>query len=133
MKSKKMKEFSVTVAIATIMFLALTAPSFAQGFDLSQLLGGAGGGGSSPHHQGSSNQSNGDVTVQRGAAPITGTFTGKQAGDSGTQNINSQFACYPAHDPVFAQTETFICYAANGAAESGGNGQSSDDQSNANR
>jgi hypothetical protein len=83
-----------------------------QGFGgLSQLFGNGGS-----RHSGSSDQSGTAVTVQRGAAPYTGDFSGKEATSSGFHSFSSRFACYPAHDPVFAQTETFVCYAAQTSA-----------------
>ena len=79
---------------------------------LSQLFGGGGG----FRHSPSSDQSGTAVTVQRGAAPYTGEFTGKEAMGSGFHSYNGRFTCYPAHDPIFAQTETFVCYSAQTSA-----------------
>jgi hypothetical protein len=114
---------------AAILFFAPTEFVHAQGLNgLSQLFGngsqqpqGFGGlsqllgvGGS--QHSRSSDQSGTAVTVQRGAAPYTGDFSGKEATSSGFHSFSSRFTCYPARDPVFAQTETFVCYAAQTSA-----------------
>jgi len=74
---------------------------------LSQLLGGGLG-----DARNSNESSAPPVTVHRGAPPYSGTFTGRQSASSGTDNLRTEFACYPAHDPDFAQTKTFLCYAA---------------------
>jgi hypothetical protein len=85
----------------------LPGSSQAQGIDgLSQLLGGGLG---LPRNQG---QSNASVTVQRDTAPYTGMFNGKETTGSETKSLDAKFACYPAHDPAFDQTDTFVCYAA---------------------
>ena len=39
-------------------------------------------------------------------------FTGKETTGSEVKSLDAKFACYPAHDPAFDQTDTFICYAA---------------------
>jgi len=81
--------------------------SQAQGIDgLSQLL--SGGLGLSRN----SGQSSAPVTVQRNAPPYTGMFSGKETTGSETKSLDAKFACYPAHDPAFDQTDTFVCYAA---------------------
>jgi hypothetical protein len=115
--------------LAAIFFFAPAELVHAQGLNgLSQLLGngsqqtqGFGGlsqlfgvGGS--RYSRSSDQSGSAVTVQRGAAPYTGEFTGKEATSSGFHSFSSRFTCYPARDPVFAQTETFVCYSAQTSA-----------------
>jgi hypothetical protein len=103
---------TVFISATTLLLLfCLASPgsSRAQGFDgISQLLGGAGLGGLT----GNSGQSNAPITVQRNAPPYTGTFSGKESTASVTKSLDAKFACYPAHDPAFDQTETFICYAA---------------------
>jgi hypothetical protein len=119
----------IAAMLAVVFFFAPAEFLYAQGLNgLSQLLGGGsqqsqgfgglsqflGGGGSGHSH--SADQSGTAVTVQRAAAPYTGEFTGKEATSSGIRSFNSRFACYPAHDPVFAQTETFVCYAAEPSA-----------------
>ena len=86
--------------------------SQAQGIDgLSQLLGGVGLGGLTGN-SGNSGQANATITVQRNAPPYTGMFSGKKMTGSETKSLDAKFACYPAHDPAFDQTDTFICYAA---------------------
>ena len=75
---------------------------------MSQLLGGGGLGGLT----GNSGQSNAPIAVQRNAPPYTGTFSGKTTTGSEIKSLEAKFACYPAHDPAFDQTDTFICYAA---------------------
>ncbi|HJU12457.1 MAG TPA: hypothetical protein VJ728_16355 [Candidatus Binataceae bacterium] len=98
--------------VAVVFFFASAGFLNAQGFGaLSQLLG---GGAFQRSH--SSGQSGTAVTVQRGAAPYTGEFNGEERTNSGPQSFNSRFLCYPAHDPAFAQTETFVCYAAQTSA-----------------
>lgn len=87
----------------------LPVSSQAQGFDgLSQLLGGGGLGGLT----GNSGQSSAPVTIQRNTPPYTGMFSGKETTGSETKSLDAKFACYPAHDPAFDQTDTFVCYAA---------------------
>jgi hypothetical protein len=81
--------------------------SQAQGIDgLTQLLGGGLG------LSGNSAPSNAAVTVQRNDPPYTGMFSGKETTGSETKSLDAKFACYPAHDPAFDKTDTFICYAA---------------------
>jgi hypothetical protein len=109
MSSTRLKRFGAAAAVGLIVFVGSSSPSLAQSFgDLSKLLGGGSG------HSHNSNQSAAAVTVQRGAAPYTGTFIGKQTTTtgSGTDALDTQFACYPASDPAFAETKTFVCYAA---------------------
>jgi hypothetical protein len=82
--------------------------SQAQGIDgVSQLLGGLGLSGNS-----NSAQSSAPVTVQRNTSPYTGTFSGKETTGSETKSLDAKFACYPAHDPAFDKSDTFVCYAA---------------------
>jgi hypothetical protein len=98
----------VAGAVAIVLFFSSAGLLQAQGLGgLSQLLGGGG-----LEHSRGSGQSGNAVTVERGAAPYTGEFTGKEATSSGLHSFSSPFTCYPAHDSVFAQTETFVCYAA---------------------
>jgi hypothetical protein len=95
-------------ATALLVFcLILPYSSLAQGIDVSQLLGGGLGG-----LTGNSGQSNAAITVQRNAPPYAGTFSGKESTASETKSLDAKFACYPAHDPAFDQTDTFVCYAA---------------------
>ena len=95
-------------ALLLVFCLALPGSSQAQTLDgLSQLLGG----GLLGHNSGSG-QSNAPITVERNSAPYTGTFSGKESTASETKSLDAKFACYPAHDPAFDQTDTFICYAA---------------------
>src|SRR5215472_10609049 len=98
----------IAAILAAIFFFVPVEFLHAQGLGgLSQLFGGGAGG---FQHSPSSDQSGTAVTVQRGAAPYTGEFTRKEATGSGFHSYNSRFTCYPAHDPIFAQTETFVCY-----------------------
>jgi hypothetical protein len=109
MSIKWSKRFAVAIMAGLVVcLLALSGVSAAQDLSgLSQLLGGGLGHARSPSESAAT-----PVTVQRGAPPYTGTFTGRQATSSGTDNLRTEFACYPAHDPDFAQTKTFLCYAA---------------------
>jgi hypothetical protein len=109
MSIKWLKRFSAAAMAGLVAcWFALSGVSAAQDLSgSSQLLGGGLG------HTRNSNESTATpVTVQRGAPPYTGTFTGRQSTSSGTDNLRTEFACYPAHDPDFAQTKTFLCYAA---------------------
>ena len=102
-----LKGFAAATAVILALCFMLSGSSLAQGIGgLGELLGGG------SKHSRSSSQSASTVTVDRGAAPFTGTFTGKQTTSSGTNDLNSRFACFPARDPAFAQTKTFVCYAA---------------------
>ncbi len=95
-------------ATAAILLFGLITPyaSQAQGIDgLSQLLGGVGLG----HNSG---QPAATITVQRGAAPYAGMFSGKETSGSETKSLEAKFECYPAFDPAFDKTDTFVCYAA---------------------
>jgi hypothetical protein len=105
----KLNRFAVAATAGLVIcLLALSGLSSAQGFSgLSQLLSGGSG-----RARNSGQSSATAVTVQRGVAPYTGTFTGKQTTSSGSDALSTHFACYPAHDPDFAQTKTFLCYAA---------------------
>lgn len=97
----------VSAAALLLSCLALPGSSRAQGIDgLSQLLGGGLG---LPH---SSGQAAAPVTVERSAQPYKGTFSGKESAGAETKSLDAKFACYPAHDPAFEQTDTFVCYAA---------------------
>jgi hypothetical protein len=94
----KITRFTVLVGAIAIFLscFVLQGSSQAQGFDVSQLLGGVGLGG----HPGQAQTSAG-VTVERNVAPYTGTFS-----------LDAKFACYPAQDPAFDKTDAFVCYAA---------------------
>ena len=74
---------------------------------LSQLLSGGLGG-----LAGNSGQSSAPIAVERNAPPYTGMFSGKTTTGSETKSLDAKFACYPAHDPAFDQTDAFVCYAA---------------------
>lgn len=88
--------------------LMLPRSSQAQTMDgLSQLLGGLG-----LSHNAPQSNAAGPVTVQRDAPPFKGTFSGKETTGAETKSLDAKFACYPAHDPAFDQTDTFVCYAA---------------------
>jgi hypothetical protein len=104
----KIKRFTALVGATALLLafcLILPGSSQAQGVDgLSQLLGGGFG---LTHNSGQSS----NVTVQRNAPPYTGMFSGKETSASETKSLDAKFACYPAHDPAFEQTDTFVCYA----------------------
>jgi hypothetical protein len=100
--------FVTATALLLLFCLALPGSSQAQALDgLSQLLGGGLLGG---HN--SAQQSSAPIIVERNSAPYTGTFSGKESTASETKSLDAKFACYPAHDPAFDKTDTFICYAA---------------------
>jgi len=108
MRIRRSTVFVSVTALLLALCLGLPGSSYAQTADgLSQLLGGLGFG----HNSGQPGQSAAPVTVQRNAPPFTGTFTGKEASGSETKSLDAKFACYPAHDPAFDQTDTFVCYA----------------------
>jgi hypothetical protein len=73
---------------------------------ISQLLGGGLG---LPH---GAAPASAPVTVERNAQPYKGSFSGKETAGAETKSLDAKFACYPAHDPAFDQTDTFVCYAA---------------------
>jgi hypothetical protein len=100
--------FVTATAVLLLFCLVLPGSSRAQGIEgVSQLLGGLGLGGNS----GNSGQSSAPVTVERNTAPFTGTFSGKETTGSETKSLDAKLACYPAHDPAFDKTDTFVCYA----------------------
>ena len=110
----KITRFTTLVSATALLLFCLILPgsSQAQGIDgLSQLLGGAGLGGLTGN-SGNSGQSNAPVTIERNLPPYTGMFSGKETAGSETKSLDAKFACYPAHDPAFDQTDTFVCYAA---------------------
>ena len=89
---------------AGIFLILLCGQSSAQGLGaLSQLLGG------STNHSGMASHSGGAISVQRETAPYLGKFEGKQHQGSGS-HLNTQFACYPAHDAALPRTDAFVCY-----------------------
>jgi hypothetical protein len=110
MRIKRSTVFVTGAALLLVFCLVLPGSSRAQSMDgLSQLLGG----GLFGHNSGQQGQqSNAPITVERNSAPYTGTFNGKESTASETKSLDAKFACYPAHDPAFDQTDTFICYAA---------------------
>ena len=100
-----------TAAIAALIafLVALSGQAFAQGFDWSQLLGGAGGG---QRRQYSGQSGGSGVSVDRGSPPYTGKFVGKKE-DQGIENtMTAQFACFPASDADIPQSKAFVCYTA---------------------
>jgi hypothetical protein len=105
----KITRFTVLVGAIAIFLscLVLQGSSQAQGFDVSQLLGGVGLGGHPVQAQTSA-----AVTVERNVAPYTGTFSGKESTGAETKSLDAKFACYPAQDPAFDKTDAFVCYAA---------------------
>jgi|ERR1700722_4961128 len=99
--------FVSATAVLLLFCLLLPGSSRAQGIDgVSQLLGGLGLSG------GNSGKSNAPVTVERNAPPYTGMFSGKETTGSETKSLDAKFQCYPANDPAFDKTDTFVCYAA---------------------
>jgi len=113
MRIRRSTVFIGATALLLLSCLILPYSSQAQGVDgLSQLLGGLGLSGGSPGNSGNSGQANAPITVQRNAPPYTGMFNGKESTGSETRSLDAKLACYPAHDPAFDQTDTFICYAA---------------------
>jgi hypothetical protein len=101
--------FASATALLLLICLAVPGSSRAQGIDgLTQLLGGVG----LPGLSGNSGQSSAPVTVERNSAPYTGTFSGKETTGSETKSLDAKLQCYPAHDPAFDKTDTFVCYAA---------------------
>jgi hypothetical protein len=96
---------AVVLAALAACSLALPAISFAQGLDLSQLLGGG-----SKHHGGGSKSNADGVTVQRAAKPFTGKFVGKQEEQGAETTMTAEFACYPASDSALPQVKAFVCY-----------------------
>jgi hypothetical protein len=107
MSITRLKRFGAAAVVGLVVFVGSSSPSLAQSFgDLSKLLGGDSG------HSHNSNQSVASVTVQRGDAPYMGTFNGKQTTSSGSDDLSTRFACYPARAPAFSETKTFVCYAA---------------------
>ena len=106
----KIKRSTLFVGATVVLLVCLMVPgsSRAQGMDqLSQLLSGGLGGLS-----GNSGQAGAAIAVQRNAPPYTGMFSGKTTTGSETKSLDAKFACYPAHDPAFDQTDAFVCYAA---------------------
>jgi|SRR5271156_1253084 len=100
--------FVSATAFFLLLCIVLPGSSRAQGVDgLSQLLSGVGL--TKPSGQG---QSEAPVTVLRNSAPYTGMFSGKETTGSETKSLDTKFACYPANDPAFDKTDTFVCYAA---------------------
>jgi hypothetical protein len=119
-RSQLIREFRVAVIVAVTTFL-LTASgqALAQGFDLSQLLGGAGGGGGSRHQHTDGGQGNGSgISVQRSVPPLTGKFSGKQDDKDAEITLTAQFACYPANDSDIPQARAYVCYT--GGSNNGG-------------
>ena len=107
MKIARFTVFVSATALLVLFCLMFPGTSQAQGIDgLSQFLGSGLG------LSGNSGQSSATVTVQRNAPPYTGMFSGKETTGSETKSLDAKFACYPAHDPAFDQTDTFVCYAA---------------------
>ncbi len=114
--SRSLTKRSRVVAIAALaaFLVAFSGESFAQGLDLSQLLGGG-----SKHQRGNSGQSNAGagVTVQRGAPPFKGKFVGTQEDQGAETTMTAELACFPASDPALPQTRTFVCYTATSNAK----------------
>jgi len=107
----------VFVSAAVLVFLfwmLLPGLSQAQGIGdgLSQFLGGGLGGLIPARNSGQSGQSSGPIMVDRNTHPYEGTFSGKETTGSATKSLDAKFACFPAHDPAFEQTDAFVCYAA---------------------
>jgi len=129
---------ALIIAAVTTFVVASSGSAFAQGFDLSQFLGGGGsgggggggglsqlfgggaGGGGGPRHQLQNSQQGNDsgVEVDRSAPPFTGKFSGRQEDQGAESTITAQFACYPASDVDIPQARTFVCYS--GGSNAGG-------------
>ena len=111
-KSSYMRIMRFTVFVSATALLLACLPqgtSQAQTADgFSQLLSSVGLGG----HNSGQGQANATVTVDRTASPYTGSFSGKEASAAETKSLDAKFACYPAHDPAFNNTDAFVCYAA---------------------
>src|SRR5882757_1327414 len=106
MKIRRPTVFVIAMGLLLLTGFVFPGSSRAQGIDgVSQLLGGLG-------LSNNSGQSSAPITVQRSTAPYTGMFSGKETTGSETKSLDAKLACYPAHDPAFDQTDTFICYAA---------------------
>ena len=134
------------IALAALLasVLMMPAPAFAQGFGLGQLFGGSGGGGGGnssdggglsqlfggggggQRHQRSQQSDGSGISVDRGAPPYTGKFTGKQDTEGMQSSITADFACYPAHDADIPQTNAFVCYTGQSNPNSPPSGRRSD-------
>jgi hypothetical protein len=109
MKINKSTLFVGATALVLLVCLMVPGTSRAQGMDqISQLLSGGLGGLTGNSGQG---QGGAPIAVQRNAPPYTGMFSGKTTTGSETKSLDAKFACYPAHDPAFDQTDAFVCYA----------------------
>ena len=109
MKINKSTLFVGATALVLLVCVMVQGTSRAQGMDqISQLLSGGLGGLTGN----SGGQASGAIAVQRNAPPYTGMFSGKTTTGSETKSLDAKFACYPAHDPAFDQTDAFVCYPA---------------------
>jgi len=111
MKNIRSAVFASTTVLFLLFWMILPGSSQAQGIGdgLSQLLGGLGG----SRNSGQSGQPpSAPISVDRNTHPYTGVFSGKETTGSETKSLDAKFACFPAHDPSFEQTDAFICYAA---------------------
>jgi len=115
MRITRLTLFVTVTALVLLFWMTLPGSSQAQGIGdgLSQLLGGGGLGGLIPaRNSGQPGQPSAPIIVDRNTHPYTGTFSGKETTGSATKSLDAKFACFPAHDPAFEQTDAFVCYAA---------------------
>jgi len=114
MRITRLTRFVSATVLVLLFWVMLPGSSQAQGIGdgLSQLLSGGLGGLIPSKNSGQPGQSSAPIIVDRNTHPYTGTFSGKETTGSATKSLDAKFACFPAHDPAFEQTDAFVCYAA---------------------